>query len=133
MNKTFLRNRQCFSYTLRRVACDTVKSALRACNGLHTSTTLSLYPVTRKTAGLRRFFNLRRLPNRKCVVLESSCQSGSNPLCRKSSESRMDHHNSFSVVISFLVMPLGGHLPASLALSKPRRILDGPIFNFQAT
>ena len=133
MSKTFLRNRQCSSYALRRVACDTVKSALRACNGLHTSTTLSIYPVTRKTAELRCFFNLKRLPNRRCVVLESSCQSGSNPLCYKSGKSGMDHYNSFSVVISFLVMPLGGHLPASLALSKPRRIQNGPIFNFQVT
>ena len=101
----------------------TVKRQPRAYNGLHTSTTLFLSTVTRKTAMAGCFFNLRRLPiSSWCVVLESSHQSGSSPLSHKSSKSGVDHYNRFSVVISFLGMPLGGHLPVSLALSKPRRI-----------
>lgn len=49
----------------------TVKHQPRAYNGLHTSTTLFLSTVTRKTAMAGCFFDLRRLPiSSWCVVLE---------------------------------------------------------------
>ena len=51
-------------------------------------------------------FDLRRLPIQTgCVVLEDSHRSGSSPLSHKSSESGVDHNDSLSVVVSFLVKP----------------------------
>lgn len=72
----------------------------RAYIGLHTSTTLFLIG-TRKTT-YSQIFNRRHLPGCWCVILESSRQSGGNTLRHKSGKHRVDHHNSFRVVISFL-------------------------------
>jgi len=103
----------------------------RAYNSLHASTTLFRYPVIRKTAMIGRILNLRRLPDRRCVVLEIHYLSGSNPASHHGGKCGMDHYNSRIVVISFLFKPWGGLLPASLTLSEPRRTHYGPIWNCQ--
>ena len=90
------------------------------------------FSSNKENCAFGRIFTSYIHPSSRYVVLESYRQSGGNPLSHKSSKSGMDHNDSFSVVVSFLFKPWGGLLPASLALSKPRRILYGPIWSCQS-
>ena len=126
MNKTFLRNRRFFSVAFQRALAIPSNLSQGAQWFAHLHHLVS-FSSNKENCAFGRIFTSDIHPSSRYVVLESYRQSGGNPLSHKSSKSGVDHYNSFRVVISFFCMPLGGHLPASLALSKPRRILYGPI------
>lgn len=89
------------AFSLRKVACDTVKSTLRA---YRLGTPPPPYFVTEQGNCLCTDSLTSNAPSVQVHCFGSSRQLGGNPLCYTSSQCGMDHYNS-SVVILFLVKP----------------------------
>lgn len=85
------------AFSLRKVACDTVKSTLRA---YRLGTPPPPYFVTEQGNCLCTDSLTSNAPSVQVHCFGSSRQLGGNPLCYTSSQCGMDHYNS-SVVILF--------------------------------
>ena len=83
----------------------TVKRHPRTYNGLYVSTTLFLYPVIRKTAKHGVSLTSDAYPTVGTSFWRSKQLLGCSPLSRHSGKSGVDHDDSISLVIYFLIKP----------------------------